>query len=103
MKYLLLASILVNLILACKILAMRLSLIELRDGFAQRCSLTTDTNTLLLRTNLKDDGVTSIFLQLVQLVGQRLLHLQGRHSLELSVDTLYPCSTELTFLLCLSR
>ena len=54
-----------------------------------------------LRTNLKDDGIAAVFLQLVQLIAERLLHLLGTDSLELSVDTLYPRSTEFTLHLCL--
>ena len=54
---------------------------------------------ITLWAHLEDDGVATILLQLVQLVGQRLLHGLCRHAHELSVDTLYPCATELTFLL----
>ena len=58
---------------------------------------------ITLWAHLKDDSVATILLQFVQLVRECLLHLLGRHALELSVDTLYPCPTELTFFLCLSR
>ena len=56
---------------------------------------------ITLWSHLEDNGIATIFLQLVQLVAQRLLHLLGGHALKLSVDTLYPCTTKLTFLLCL--
>ena len=50
--------------------------------------------------NLEDDDVTTILLQLVQLVTQRLLHGFGAHAHKLPVHTLYPGSTKLTFRLC---
>ena len=52
-----------------------------------------------LRPHLEDDGITAILLQLVQLVRQRTLHHLCSNSLKLSVDTLNPRTTELTFLL----
>ena len=53
---------------------------------------------ITLRTNLKDDDVHTVFLQLVELVSQRLLHPLFDHALELSVDALYPRTTHLPFL-----
>ena len=53
---------------------------------------------ITLRTNLKDDDVHTVFLQLVELVSQRLLHPLFAHTLELSVDALYPRTTHLPFL-----
>ena len=50
---------------------------------------------IALRAHLEDDGITTILLQFVQLVAQRLLHLLCGHTLKLSVDTLYPGTTEL--------
>ena len=50
---------------------------------------------------LEDDGVASVLLQLIQLVAQRALHLLRGHALELSVDTLNPCATELSLQLTL--
>ena len=75
-------------LLACQIIAPRLQL--------------TLVERITLRAHLEDDGIAAILSQLVQLIAQRLLHLQSWHALKLSVDTLYPCSTELTLLLCLS-
>ena len=54
---------------------------------------------IALRTYLEDDDITTILLQLVQLVSQRLLHTFGTHALKLSVHALYPCPTELSLLL----
>ena len=51
-----------------------------------------------LRTNLEYNQVYAILLQLVQLVSQRLLHFLGSQILELSVNTLYPCSTHFSLL-----
>src|SRR5574344_1480843 len=48
-------------------------------------------------TNLKYNGVGTIFLQFIQLVGKCFLHLLRTHALKLSVDTLNPCPTEFTF------
>ena len=55
-----------------------------------------------LRAHLEDDHIHAVLLQLVQLVGQRLLHLLRPQALKLSVHTLNPRPAELT-LLCLSR
>ena len=53
---------------------------------------------ITLRTDLKDNHVDAVLLQLIELIGQRLLHLHCTHALELSVDALYPGTTHLTFL-----
>ena len=53
---------------------------------------------ITFRTDLEDDHVYAIFLQLVELISQRLLHLCSTHSLELSVDTLDPRATHFAFL-----
>ena len=58
---------------------------------------------IALRTHLEDDNIDTILLQLVELVGQRLLHLLGAHPLELSVDTLNPRPAELAFRLGISE
>ena len=47
--------------------------------------------------HLKQDGVDAAFLQLVQLVGQRPLHLHRTHPHELVIHTLYPRAPELAF------
>ena len=52
----------------------------------------------MVRTNLENNDIHTIFLQLVELVGQRLLHPLFAHTLELSVDALYPRTTHLPFL-----
>ena len=51
-----------------------------------------------LGTHLEEDGVHTILLQLVELIGKRLLHLLCGHSDELSVHTLNPRSAKLTLL-----
>ena len=53
---------------------------------------------IALSTNLKDDDVTSVFLQLVQLIAQRLLHGLFAHAHKLSVHTLYPGSAHFALL-----
>ena len=52
-----------------------------------------------LGTHLEDNGITTILLEFIQLVSQRALHGLGGHSLELSIDTLYPRSAEFSLLL----
>ena len=74
-------------LLSCQIVAPRLQL-TLVEGIA-------------FGTHLENDGIATIFFQLIQLITQRLLHILGRHALELSVDTLYPRTAELALLLCL--
>ena len=54
-------------------------------------------------TYLKDDNVDAVFLQFVELIGERLLHFLGTHALELPIDALYPCPTELSLRLCQCR
>ena len=56
---------------------------------------------ITLRTDLEDNHIDAVLLQLIELIGQRLLHLHCTHTLKLSVDALYPGTTHLTFL-CLS-
>ena len=51
-----------------------------------------------LWTYLEDNHVYTIFLQLIELITQCLLHLHCTQTLELSVHTLYPCATHLTLL-----
>ena len=51
-----------------------------------------------LRTHLEDDHVHTVLLQLVKLIGQRLLHLLCSHTLELSVNTLDPRTAHLPLL-----
>ena len=51
-----------------------------------------------LGANLEDDGVATVFLQFVQLIGQRLFHRLGTHALELSIHALNPRTAELSFL-----
>jgi hypothetical protein len=51
---------------------------------------------IALRTYLKDDDITTVFLEFVELVREGLLHLLGSQALELAIDTLYPRTTELT-------
>ena len=53
---------------------------------------------IALRTHLEDDHIRTVLLQLVELIGQRLLHLLGAHPLKLSVDTLNPRTTHLSLL-----
>ena len=48
--------------------------------------------------HLEDNQVHTVFLQLVELIGQRLLHLLGSHTPELTVHTLYPRSPHLPLL-----
>ena len=48
-------------------------------------------------SDLENDGIDTVFFEFIQLIEQRLLHLLGGHTQELSVDALYPCSPELTF------
>ena len=55
-----------------------------------------------LRSHLEDDGVDAVTLQLIELRRERLLHLQGFHAQELSVNTLYPSSSEFSFVRFLS-
>ena len=53
--------------------------------------------------HLKNDGIDTSLLQVVQLAHQHLLHFLRRHTLELSVYTLYPGSAKLPFgITCLS-
>ena len=54
---------------------------------------------IALRSYLEDDGVDAVLLQFVELIRQRALHFLGRHTEELSVHALYPCSSELSLLL----
>ena len=49
-----------------------------------------------LGTHLKDYGIDSGTLQIIELTDQCLLHFLGRHTLELAVHTLYPRSAEFT-------
>ena len=53
-----------------------------------------------LGTYLKDNGIYACFFQLVQLAYKCFLHSFYRHSLELSVYTLYPRSSKFTFRRC---
>ena len=53
---------------------------------------------ITLRANLEDYHIHAILLQLVELIGKRLLHLLCPHVQELSVNTLYPCATHLSLL-----
>ena len=55
-----------------------------------------------LRSYLEDDGVDTVALQLIELRRERLLHLLGSHAQELSVNTLYPSSSEFPFVRFLS-
>ena len=50
-----------------------------------------------LGSHLKDDGVDPVFLQLVELMCERLLHGLCGHALKLPVHTLYPRSAKLAF------
>ena len=50
-------------------------------------------------SNLKDNGIYTVFLQFIQLIGQRLLHFYGSYILELPIYTLNPCTTEFTLAL----
>ena len=52
---------------------------------------------ICLRTHLKDYSINTSFLQRVQLLYKRLFQLFGRHTLELPINGLYPCSTKFTF------
>ena len=49
-----------------------------------------------LRTHLEDNHIHTVLHQLIELIGQRLLHLLGAHALKLSVDTLNPRTAHLT-------
>ena len=51
-----------------------------------------------LRTYLEDNHIHTVLLQLVELIGQRLLHLLGTHTLKLSVDALNPRTTHFSLL-----
>ena len=51
------------------------------------------------RTNLKNDGITAVVLQDVELMGQCTLHGFSADTLELAVDTLNPGASKLAFLL----
>ena len=51
---------------------------------------------IALGTHLEEDSVHAILLQLVELIGQCLLHLLGRHTDELPVHALNPRSAKLT-------
>ena len=53
-----------------------------------------------LGAHLEDDGVGTVLLQFVQLIGKSFLHFGGGHTHKLSVDALYPSSTELAYCLC---
>ena len=53
---------------------------------------------IALGAHLEDNHVYAILLQLVQLIGKRLLHLLGTKILELSVYTLYPGSAHFSLL-----
>ena len=53
---------------------------------------------ITLCTHLEDDGIHAVLLQLVQLITQRTLHFLCADALELSVHTLYPCTTEFPLL-----
>ena len=53
---------------------------------------------ITLWAHLEDDGVAAVFLQFVQLIGQRLFHRLGTHAFKLSVHALNPSTTELAFL-----
>ena len=55
-----------------------------------------------LRSHLEDDGINAVALQLIELSRERLLHLLGSHAQELSVNTLYPSSSEFPFVRFLS-
>ena len=48
-------------------------------------------------TDLEEDGIDACSLQRVELLNQRLLQLFGRYTLKLTVDSLYPSSTEFAF------
>ena len=52
---------------------------------------------ITFRANLKEDGIHAVFLQFVELIGQRALHLIAPHACPLSVNSLYPGTYELTF------
>ena len=45
----------------------------------------------------EDNGIDTILLQFVELVGQCLLHRLCSHALELTIYTLDPCAAHLTF------
>ena len=53
---------------------------------------------IALCPHLKEYGIDTVALQLVELAGKRLLHGLRSHAGELSVDTLYPRSAELTLM-----
>ena len=53
---------------------------------------------ITLWAHLEDNQIDTILLQLVELIGQRLLHLLCTHTLELSVHTLNPCPTHFALL-----
>ena len=53
---------------------------------------------IALRAYLEDNHIHTVLLQLVELIGQRLLHLLGTHPLKLSVDTLNPRATHFSLL-----
>ena len=56
---------------------------------------------IALWSDLKDDGIHSVFLQFVELKPQRPLHLFRSHTDPLSVDGLNPSSPEIAFVLSL--
>ena len=53
---------------------------------------------ITLRTHLKDDGIDTISLQNIELSAQFLLDGLCGHALKLAVDTLNPCTAELSLL-----
>ena len=55
----------------------------------------TGIKSIALSPYLKEDSINAIFLQLIQLVSQGLLHTIPAYALELSIYTLNPSSTEL--------
>jgi hypothetical protein len=59
--------------------------------------------TITLWAHLEDDGIDSVFLELVQLIGQGLLHFLRTYTLELSVHALNPCTAKFAFLLRVDR
>lgn len=73
-NYLLIISILINVFLACKILAMKLSLRELRTGFYQRGSFMLDTNTTL-RVQSRDRDILSLAITM----NEQLSNLRGAY------------------------
>ena len=52
---------------------------------------------IALRPHLEDDGIDAVFLQLVELIGQRALHGIAAHARPLAVDSLYPGAAKLSF------